>query len=81
MHRLLHVFWMLMLFELGVLLLFLPWARPWDANYFLSHYPSLRPYLLNSSLRGSISGLGALDIFLAARMLRRRPNTAETHSV
>jgi hypothetical protein len=63
---------MLILFELGVLLLFLPWARLWDANYFLSHYPSLRPYLLNPALRGTISGLGALDILLAAHMFRRR---------
>jgi hypothetical protein len=63
---------MLILFELGILLLFLPWARLWDANYFLSQYPSLRPYLLNPSLRGIISGLGALDILLAAHMFRRR---------
>jgi hypothetical protein len=81
MHRLLHVLWMLMLFEMGVLLLFLPWLSFWDANYFLSHYPMLRPFLLHPSLRGTISGLGSLDIFLAARMLRRRPAEPETRSV
>ena len=80
MHRLLHVLGMLMLFELGVLLLFMPWARLWDTNYFLSNYPAVRPFLLNPSLRGSISGLGALDILLAASMFRRRLSTAEPHS-
>ena len=78
MRRLLHVLWMLVLFELGVLLLFLPWFPFWDTNYFLSHYPVLRPYLLQPSLRGTVSGLGALDIFMAARMIRRRPATGET---
>jgi hypothetical protein len=77
MHRLLQVLWMLVLFELGVLLLFLPWVAFWDTNYFLSHYPALRPYLLQPALRGTVSGLGALDIFLAARMIRRRPAGGE----
>jgi len=78
MRRLLHVVWMLLLFELGVLLLFLPWFPFWDTNYFLSHYPVLRPYLLQPALRGAVSGLGGLDILLAARMIRRRPATGET---
>ena len=81
MQRLLHVVWMLGLFELGVLLLFLPWFPYWDGNYFLSHYPALRPFLLQPSLRGIVSGLGALDIFLAARMIRRRPAASETQSI
>ena len=78
MQRLLQVLWMLVLVEMGVFLLFLPWFPFWDTNYFLSHYPALRPYLLQPALRGTVSGLGALDIFLAARMIRRRPETGET---
>src|SRR5579862_5416085 len=73
MNRLLNVLWMLMLFELGVLLIVLPWlGHLWDTNYFLSHYPLLRPFLLNPSVRGSVSGLGALNIFSAAILGRRR---------
>src|SRR5665213_750537 len=52
--RLLTVLWMLLLFELGAVLLFLPWLNIWDTNYFLSHYPVLRPLLLHPSLRGAI---------------------------
>jgi hypothetical protein len=70
-NRILTVLWMLILFELGAVLLFLPWLGIWDTNYFLSHYPVLRPVLLHPSMRGAITGLGTLDIFAAASMLRR----------
>ena len=68
---------MLMLLELGITLLILPWLvpGPWDTNYFLSHYPALRPFLLQPAIRGMISGLGALDVMIAGRMFRRRPPT------
>jgi hypothetical protein len=72
MHRLRNVLWMLILFEVGVVLLFLPWLQVWESNYFLGHYPALRPYLLHPSLRGCITGLGALDILLAADLVRQR---------
>ena len=78
MHRLRNVLWLLILFELGVVLIFLPWLQVWESNYFLGQYPALRPYLLHPSLRGVITGLGALDILLAidmARMLLRLKET------
>jgi len=71
---------MLLLFEIGVLLVFLPWVGLWDSNFFLVHYPVLRPYLLHPSVRGAVSGLGALDIFVAAGMLRRHPPASESPS-
>jgi hypothetical protein len=75
--RLIRVLCTLFLFEVGVVLLFLPWFGLWDRNYFLSHYPSLRPYLLHPSVRGVITGLGALDIVMAAGMLRRQSRGGE----
>jgi hypothetical protein len=66
-------------------LLFLPWLELWEANYFLGHYLILRPFLLHPSLRGAVTGLGALDILLAVeslRMLTRmKPAPAEAHNV
>jgi hypothetical protein len=82
MQRLRSVLWLLILFELGVVLVFLPWLQMWESNYFLSQYPLLRPFLLHPSLRGAITGLGALDILLAvdlARMLFRM-RTTQAHS-
>ena len=81
MQRLRQVLWLLVLFELGVVLLFLPWMQVWESNYFLSHYPALRPLLMHSSLRGAITGLGILDILLAAdlaRMLFRMKTQADS---
>lgn len=72
-NRLLQILSMLILFEVGALLLFLPWSSVWETHYFLIHYPALRPYLLHPAVRGAVSGLGALDIFIAAGMIRRRP--------
>jgi hypothetical protein len=80
MHRLRYVLWLIILFELGIVLLFLPWLQLWESNYFLSHYPALRPYLLHPSLRGAVTGLGALDILMAAGSAWRRMKTAQTHS-
>jgi len=78
MHTLLRVIWTLALLELGITLLVLPWLvpGPWDTNFFLSHYPVLRPYLLQPAVRGMVSGLGALDLMIAGRMFRRRPPAA-----
>lgn len=53
-------------FELGIFLLLLPWTSLWEQNYFLYRYPSLSWWWLNYHLRGAISGLGLLDVGLAA---------------
>lgn len=76
MSRILKAFSVLLYFELGALLIVLPWSRFWEQNYFLSRFPSLIPILLHPSLRGAVSGLGVLDMFLAAGMVRRRPASA-----
>jgi hypothetical protein len=72
MNTLLRVLLILACFELGILLLLAPWSSAWEQNYFTTHYPSLIPILLHPSARGIISGLGVLDIILAAGMIRRR---------
>ncbi len=76
MNRLLRVLLMLVFFEMGTLLLFLPWLNSWESNYFLTRYPALIPVLLHPAMRGAVSGLGALNILLAAGMFRRRPPEA-----
>lgn len=81
MIRLLRVLLILVCFELGILLVFVPWSGAWERNYFINRYPALIPYLLNPSIRGVVSGLGVLDIVMAAGMLRRRrPTSVVTHS-
>ena len=82
MNRLRHLLWLIILFEVGVVLVFLPWIQIWESNYFLSQYPALRVYLLHPSMRGAITGLGLLDILMALDSVREliRLKTAPTQA-
>jgi len=64
-------------FEMGALLLYLPWSVYWDQNYFLHHIPVLVPVLLHPSFRGAVSGLGVLDILLAINLISQRQSLAQ----
>jgi hypothetical protein len=70
MNRVLRAMFVLVCFEMGALLLYLPWSGYWDQNYFLSHFPSLMIVVLHPSFRGIVSGLGVLDIVLAFNLIR-----------
>lgn len=74
MNRIFRALLVVLCFEMGALLLYLPWSGFWEQNYFLSHFPSLIPLLLHPSFRGVISGIGVLDIFLAFGLIGSRPN-------
>jgi len=50
---------------LGVLVMVLPWwTREWDDNMFIQSRPALAAVLHNGAVRGLISGLGLLDIWI-----------------
>jgi len=79
MNRVFRALLVVLCFEMGALLLYLPWSIFWDQNYFLSHFPSLIPVLLHPSFRGGVSGLGVLDILLAFNLItNRRPLPSAT---
>lgn len=80
MKRLLHALLVLLCFEIGAILLYLPWSSFWEQNYFLSHFPALIPVMLHPSMRGAVSGIGVLDIILAAGMIRRNSQAARASS-
>ena len=75
MKSFLHVLLALDVFLLGVLLILVPWLGYWDHNFFLDKYPELIPFLLHPSVRGVVTGLGTLDVVLAASMLRGRTDS------
>jgi hypothetical protein len=70
--RILRIVLLILWFELGVVLILLPWSDVWDVNYFLYQYPSLGFILKNSYLRGMISGLGVTNIMFALEAFRSR---------
>ena len=49
----------------GVFLVLAPWSALWDTNYFLQPYPALRALMLSGYLRGTVTGLGIVNIVLA----------------
>jgi len=72
MNRILRALSVVLLFEMGALLLYLPWSTFWEQNYFLSHFQWLMPVVLHPSFRGMVSGIGVLDIFVAFGMFNSR---------
>ena len=80
MKSFLHVLLAVDIFLLGIVLVMIPWLGYWDHNFFLDKYPGLIPILLHPSVRGAVTGLGALDIFLAAGMLRGRAESVATRA-
>lgn len=51
---------------LGLLLVALPWMHFWDENHFFVLYPRLGALGQSGAVRGLISGLGLLNIWIAA---------------
>lgn len=50
---------------LGVLVTILPWwTKVWDHNLFIQSRPALAVVLRNGAVRGLISGVGLLDIWI-----------------
>ncbi|MDE3137586.1 MAG: hypothetical protein KGL59_13500 [Acidobacteriota bacterium] len=65
-------------FDLGLLVMLLPWTRLWESNSLLAHYPGLIPIVLSGYVRGIVSGIGVLDMVIAADALVRRPAAVAT---
>jgi hypothetical protein len=76
MNRIIRALAVVLLFEMGALLLYLPWSTFWEQNYFFRHVPSLMPFILHPSVRGLVSGFGVLDILLAFGFFNSRSATA-----
>lgn len=67
-HRWLQRLWLvvfvLFCLEVGIILTVLPWTRLWVDNSLTLPYPGLREFLANNFVRGLVSGLGLVDIWM-----------------
>jgi hypothetical protein len=63
-------------FLVGVVLVVAPWTTLWDSNWLLQLWPAARGLLLNAFTRGAVTGLGLVNLVLAARDLHARLATA-----
>jgi len=73
MNRIVRALSVVLLFELGALLLYLPWSVFWEQNYFLTHFPWMMRFMLHPATRGIVSGIGVLDIFVGFGFFNSRP--------
>ena len=42
-----------------------PWTEYWDSNYFSAFLPAWQPYWDNMYVRGAISGLGVVNLYIS----------------
>ncbi len=68
--KLTDIFFILICFEIGVLLVYLPWHRSWTENHLLIlaadrlHWAWLVRLMMSGYLRGAVTGLGVLNLLL-----------------
>ena len=51
--------------EIGLFLLIFPWTDYWEANYFAAFVPEWHRYWDNMYVRGAISGLGVVNLYIS----------------
>ena len=56
----------------GVVLVVAPWTSLWDGNWLLQSWPRLQAVLLTGFARGAVTGLGLVNLAVAAADLHRR---------
>jgi hypothetical protein len=61
-------------FLVGLFLVFAPWTHLWDANSLLQPHSALRSVLLSTFTRGTVSGIGLINILLALNQAREYLN-------
>jgi hypothetical protein len=81
-HRWLQRLWLvvfvLFCLEVGIILTVLPWTKLWTDNSLLASYPALHDFLMHGFVRGVVSGLGLIDIWMGvaeAVTYRETPRT------
>ncbi len=56
----------------GLVLVVAPWTSVWEANWLLQPWPGLRGLVGSGFARGAVTGLGLVNVALAAADLHAR---------
>lgn len=57
----------------GLAVCYAPWSRTfWDQNPLFLQFPNLAVYAANGAVRGLVSGLGLLNLWIAFRIVLQR---------
>ena len=63
-HKLSALLFIIFCLEIGVFLLVFPWSEWWDGNFFSALIPEWHQYWDNTYIRGAVSGLGVLNLYI-----------------
>ena len=64
LRRIWLVVFVLFCLEVGIILTVLPWTRIWTDNSLLLGHLRIREFLMQDFVRGVVSGLGLVDIWM-----------------
>ena len=64
-HKMSAVVFVTFCLEVGLFLLIFPWTDYWDTNYFSTLIPAWSAYWGNLYVRGAISGLGMVNLYIS----------------
>ncbi len=74
-HRVWAICFTIFALEIGLFLAVFPWMDSWDINHFQRWFPRLQDLWENTYLRGAVSGLGLVNVYIACgeviRLIRR----------
>jgi len=64
----------------GLVLTVVPWTPFWDANSMIYPHPHLRALVLSGFFRGAVTGIGLVNVLVAALELRHPLGPTDGHS-
>ena len=64
-HKMSAVVFVTFCLEIGLFLLIFPWTDLWDTNYFSTAVPAWSAYWGNLYVRGAVSGLGMVNLYIS----------------
>src|SRR5712672_1426900 len=64
-HKMSAVIFITFCLEIGLFLLIFPWTDYWPVNYFSTVIPGSSDFWDNMYVRGAVSGLGVLNLYIS----------------
>lgn len=64
-HKTFAVLFVAFSLEIGLFLVIFPWTEYWPGNYFAAFVPAWRHYWNNMYVRGAMSGLGVVNVYIS----------------
>jgi len=64
-HKVSALIFIVFCLELGMFLVVFPWSDFWDRSFFSTLAPAWRLYWNNAYLRGAVSGLGIVNVYIS----------------